>query len=131
MPKGGGNKFLEDNVNHGTRSEKRVASALHGHTRLGSGSLAGLKGDSTAKAPTLSGTDDRDMLIESKATIHQSLGVQKKWLDKITEEALGEGRIPALSMSFVTKDGQPQAGASDWIAVPLWWWKEQMENDKT
>lgn len=105
--------------NHGRVSERRVAKKIGAKPRAGSGAVEGFKGDSHLLLGSGAG-----ILFESKCTIHQSLSVKKEWLDKIREEALSEGKYPALTVSFVDQYGRPQDGNSDWVMFPQYLAKE-------
>lgn len=61
--------------------------------------------------------------IEAKATTKESMGLKLEWLEKIQREANEGGRHPALSVSFVTANGQPRPNG-DWMMIPLWLWQE-------
>lgn len=117
-PKGGGNPFMSGLKNHGRESESRVLSKVGAKERLNSGAVEGLKGDGD-----LAGKHGA-FLIECKSTIHQSMGVKKAWLDKITNEALDETRIPALTVSYVKENGEAQDSRSDWVMIPRWLFEE-------
>jgi hypothetical protein len=58
-----------------------------------------------------------NFLIEAKSTISGSLRLPLDWLAKITGEAERAGRVPALSVSFVSGDGRARANGR-WVAVP-------------
>jgi len=54
--------------------------------------------------------------MEMKRTIHSSLSVKAEWLEKISHEANGEGRIPALEIKI---DGVTDPLVEDtWVMVP-------------
>src|SRR4051812_45976252 len=94
---------------HGTKSERRIARGLKARAQPGSGAITGLKGDSSLA----------NLLIESKSTVHGSISLQKKWLDKITREALAQNKSPALTLSFVRGSGESLPGG-DFLVIPLW-----------
>ena len=58
-----------------------------------------------------------DFLVEVKSTTRGSLSLRRDWLEKITNEARGAGKEPALQILFVRGDGTPIPGG-DWVAVP-------------
>lgn len=91
----------------GRASEKRLVRQLKGKERPASGAMPGAKGD----------IDLGPVLLEAKSTTGKSLGVQFEWLAKIGREARAEGKMPALSVSFVTKDGQPVIDG-EWVMIP-------------
>lgn len=84
------------------KSERVVAELLRGRPRPASGAIPGIKGD--VKSDTY--------LVEDKFTDKKSYLVSLKTLNKIAYEALGEGRVPALSVWF------RKAGRRFWL-VPL------------
>lgn len=99
----------------GRESEKRLAKRLGGRQRPASGAMEGAKGD----------IDLKDMLIEAKSTTAKSLGVQFEWLLKIAHEARGNGKHPALTVTFTSANGtQLKDGA--WIMVPLSFFEEKL-----
>lgn len=101
-------KGKKPKVSHGVKSEKRVAAELGANSILASGALSGLKGDSELPS----------FLVESKSTTKKAIGLQQKWLKKISHEAFGKNKHPALTLSFVDEDGRAQAGG-DWFCIPL------------
>lgn len=98
---------------HGQRAEKRTAKRLGGRTQPGSGSQQHSKGD--IKLP--------DFLIENKCTVNESLGIKHAWLRKISLEAIGVNREPALSIQFVDGKGVPITDGA-WVAIPERLFKE-------
>ena len=106
----------------GHRRRKGLAAEANLSRRLGlrqvrgSGSQQGWKGDVIGDL----------FLIESKSTSNRSLGVKLAWLDKISKEALGRSRTPALAVQFVDEEGQAVRGGS-WIMVPETTFKELTE----
>lgn len=95
----------------GRKAETNLAARLNGKAQPASGAMLGVKGD------VKKDTAEHRLLLENKSTIKDSLSLKKEWLDKIYQEALEQGRTPALSIQFT--DG---AGNSDkrgrWIMVP-------------
>ena len=90
----------------GQRAEKRAAKRLGGRQQPGSGSQQHSKGDIKLK----------EFLIESKATVAESLSVKLAWLKKIAEEAIAINREPALLIQFV--DGQGRlVSEGGWVMV--------------
>lgn len=59
----------------------------------------------------------KDFLLEAKSTIHSSMTIDYAWLGKISQEAMVEGRHPALAVSFVTRQGRA-VNFGDWVLVP-------------
>lgn len=105
------NPYLKPSC-HGRASESRLSRNLGGKNRAGSGAIEGYKGDTELEV------DHDRFLIESKSTVNQSISVKKAILDKICREARDEGRLPALSISFVDEFGNARDHDSDWVAVP-------------
>jgi hypothetical protein len=93
---------------HGGTSERRIAKKLGARLSPGSGSRPGAKGDSVLP----------DLLIESKATINESIILKRSWLQKVSREALDRNLYPALTLSFVSGSGEPRP-CGDWILVPI------------
>ena len=91
-----------------TDQENRVARAVGGHRNRGSGASMYAKGDVR--------TDD--FLIEAKRTVHASISVTKKWLDKISGEAAAAGKEPALAIEIAGGPNHAH-GERDWVCVPL------------
>lgn len=56
-------------------------------------------------------------LVEGKSTAKESISVKKEMLDKIFREAMNQGKIPALLISFQSEGGleKPQG---DWYLIP-------------
>ena len=92
---------------HGQKAEKRAAKRLNGKLTPASGALIGAKGDILR----------RSFLIESKATVHDSISVKLAWLEKIAKEALDSGKDPALLIQFTDAAGNPWRG-SGWVLIP-------------
>lgn len=59
----------------------------------------------------------KDWLLEAKSTVSDSLSIRYSWLGKISNEALIEGKRPALSVSFVDRSGRA-VNFGDWVLVP-------------
>ena len=96
--------------NDGKASEKIVARSLGARLHPNSGAKAGAKSDASKG----------DFRLEMKSTVHQTLKVEKAWLDKINDEALRNRQRPGLVMSFVDNDGKPLQSNATWVAVPKW-----------
>jgi hypothetical protein len=117
---------MKDDPNYQKRKkskfqEKRVAKKLGGKVQKGSGALVFHKGD----------VKTTELLTECKRTEQETIRVDKKWLIKISREAMGSGRVPALSLEF---NAMPPLIEKDWVAVPapflkelIDWYKEQGE----
>ena len=101
---------------HGQKSERKTAKRLGGTTRPGSGAVAGAKGDILLS----------DYLVENKSTEHKSISLKLEWLDKISVEAREEGKVPALSIQFVDKQGNSKKRGR-WVMIPESDFKEVTE----
>lgn len=62
-------------------------------------------------------------LMEAKSTVNDSMKLDYKWLGKISQEALQEGRDPALSIIFTNPQGRA-VNFGDWVMVPRSVWEE-------
>ena len=100
----------------GRASEKKLSRQLGGRMRPASGAVEGAKGD----------IDLGGVLLEAKSTTGRSIGVTFEWLSKIAGEARSEGKVPALSLSFVRPDGSPLMDGQ-WVAIPLHVWEERLK----
>lgn len=103
----------------GRASETRLAKSLGARLQPASGAVDGIKGD--MRLP--------DHLIEAKSSTGRSIGVQHKWLGKITREARQNNLRPALTLSFTSGDGRP-VPAGEWVAIPLNDWLDLLSNQK-
>lgn len=92
--------------------EKFLASVLGGRRRQGSGCARGLPGDVVLE----------DALIQAKRTDKKSLSIKKEDLEKIEAQALRSGKVPAFAFGF--KDSADPRTSYDWIAVPVWWLRD-------
>lgn len=88
--------------------EERVAEELGGRRRPASGSRPGQKGDVAVKSC--------DLLIEAKSTKCNSIAIHATWLRRITMQARGEGKQPALA---ITLDGLGPEVEHDWMLLPM------------
>lgn len=103
------NPLMTDVPLHGQKSELRVLEDMGAMQTIASGSLDGMKSD---------GVKD-NLRIECKATLKKSISLKHEWLLKIREEALATNKIPVLTISFVTADGESKAGG-DFAVIPLY-----------
>ena len=87
-------------------SEKQSAEYLGGRPQPVSGALSAHKGDIKLD----------DFLIDKKETAGASILVAGKDLTKITREADGEGRCPALLIQI---DQLPMTGSNEWVLLPI------------
>ena len=86
--------------------EKAVASQLGGYAQPASGSMPAHKGDVKLD----------DFLLDLKDTEHGTIRIDGKDLTKITREAIGEGKNPAL---VITIKKLPPVTENEWVMVPL------------
>lgn len=91
----------------GRKSEARTAKRTGGRVKPASGAMKGAKGDMTVA----------DFLVESKSTVNNSMSLQLDWLAKISQEALSEGKYPALTVTFTDNGGKPRKYGK-WVMVP-------------
>jgi hypothetical protein len=94
-------------------SEKKVSKRLGGKLNPGSGAVGGIKGDIKFEK----------ILMESKATIKDSIAIKLEWLAKISREATDSSRSPALSITYVDQDGEPRKFGK-WVMIPEFLFKE-------
>lgn len=106
-----------DSGHHGRKAESSIAKRLGGTQQPGSGALAGAKGDVSL----------RTMLVENKATTHESFSVRQDWLHKIYQEALERSKIPALAFQFVNSIGNSNKN-DRWVCIPEHLLAELMES---
>ena len=88
------------------RSERESASKLGGRAQPRSGASAAHKGDIKLD----------NFLIDQKQTTGSSILVHGKDLTKITREADGEGKTPALLLKL---ESIPKTVSGEWVALPL------------
>ena len=88
------------------RHEKESAAKLGGRAQPRSGASPMHKGDIKLN----------DFLIDQKQTTGSSILVHGKDLTKITREADGEGRTPALLLKL---ESMPKTVSGEWVAIPL------------
>jgi hypothetical protein len=97
--------------------EHDAARVMGGVRHVGSGRLVGLKSDASSD----------DFQIECKQTSKQSLSVTLEWLEKISTEAMGRGKVPIMHFRFL--EAPPQV-SKDWVLVPEWQWKRMLKDAK-
>lgn len=102
-----------DNGRAGRKSEKNLSKRIGGKQRIGSGAIAGLKGDILKDG----------FLLEAKSTVGESFSVKKEWLLKIYQEALEETKTPAFAINFTDSSGKSEK-RERWVAVPEHIWVE-------
>lgn len=105
---------------HGTRAEAHTSKRLGGKLTPASGAMEGVKGDIRV---------GHELLVEHKATIHDSMTVPLDWFAKIAKEALQAGRVPAVAINFTTANGKPRRDGS-WVAIPEWLFKELLDEGR-
>jgi hypothetical protein len=92
----------------GRRSEKLTAKSLGARLRPASGAMEGAKGDMVLP----------QALVEAKSTTGDSISIKYSWLGKITQEAFGAGKYPALTVTFTDQNGRP-VNFGQWVMIPL------------
>lgn len=95
----------------GRKAERRLADRLGGTQQPGSGALAGAKGDVIKDTPSLS------LLIENKSTTGASFGLKRDHLLKVYQEALEQGKTPALAFQFINPLGKSEK-RDRWVCLP-------------
>lgn len=96
----------------GRKSEKKTARRL------------GLKQTPASGAAIAKGDLRNDrVLMEAKATVHDSLAIKLEWLIKIAGEAASTGKEPALAITFTNQQGAPRKHGA-WVCVPEALWTE-------
>lgn len=95
----------QDKKKKSKKQEKRFAKQLGGKVQKGSGAMSFHKGD----------VKTSELLVECKRTDKETIRVDKKWLIKVSREAMGYGKTPALGFGF---DDMPPLVDADWTAVP-------------
>lgn len=93
--------------------EARVARMVRGRRQPGSG-CGKRKGD--VDMPTGAEFALDRFMIECKGTGKASLSVKGAWLEKITKEAMAEGKEPALQFEILGID--PSIAEQEWVAIP-------------
>jgi len=94
------------NINHGKKAESKLSKRIGGRETLASGALIFDKADVKIDG----------FRIECKSTIKDSMSVKFGWLNKVSAEALDHTEKPALSIQFVTENGQAKKCGS-WVAI--------------
>lgn len=93
------------------KQEERVARKLDGNVQRGSGNQPHRRGDVRACEEDVWA----ELLVECKTTEARSIRVEAKWLEKITREALAQGKEPALNIEIQKMDLMTPR---DWTMVP-------------
>lgn len=97
-------------VKRSQKHERGIAKATKGRRQIGSGAVAGYKGDVMASLK-----DGRDVLIEAKTTGCESHSVTQQRLVKISSEAGAYKRIPVYWLTF---ENMPHPYSKDWVMMP-------------
>jgi hypothetical protein len=111
------------------RQEKKVGSSIGGRRQGGSGSYWEQKGDARRDGAGF------PLLVECKRSMgKKSIRLELNHLTKITNEALGSGKYPALDLQFdesvvteVARARRQMPADTDWIAVPLSTFRAMLE----
>lgn len=106
----------------GRASEKRVAQSIA--ARLTANSGAG-----SAKGDMTKAVGKRKFRMEAKSTKNLTLAVDLGWLVKISVEAQNTQSAPAITLSFTDEQGKARANG-DWVAIPLYLFRELIEPDE-
>ena len=77
-------------LNLGQKTERGILKKIGARRQPGSGAIPGFPND---------GVKDR-YLIEIKSTQRASLGIKRKWLEDLEENAMLIGKVPALIVVF-------------------------------
>jgi hypothetical protein len=107
------NKSLKAQVNV---HEQELAAKLGGYRQPLSGALEGHKGDIKLD----------HFLLDSKETSGELLSIGKKDILKITKEAMGERKEPALVLTWNSIKEAP----NEWICIPLEVFKKMLDNNQ-
>lgn len=110
-------KAGKDAGHAGKKSEKITAKRLGGKLQPGSGAILGFKGDIVLP----------EFLVEAKSTVKYSITIQHEWLAKISHEAEGYGKQPAVAVTFTHSNGTP-CNAGSWVMIPERVWKELLDD---
>jgi hypothetical protein len=94
--------------NLGQKTEKRIIKKIGGRQQPASGAIPGIPND---------GIKGR-YLIEVKSTINYSLGLKRKWLEELDENAILRGKKAAMIIVYNNSMRSLQ-GSQEWVAVPL------------
>jgi len=94
--------------------EERIAKEVKGRRLPASGAVAVSKWcPQTARGDI--GTPEFHIEHKYAQPHTKSIGVQRKWLSKVTSGAKTEGKVPAMVLTFE----RPQKHAEDWLMIPL------------
>lgn len=87
------------------KHEDEAAKVIGGERHAGSGASPWLKSDASSETYQL----------ECKQTAHASMTIQWGWLEKISMEAAGQGKTPALHVRFLREN---PGVSKDWVMLP-------------
>ena len=95
--------------NLGQKTERRILKKIGARKQPASGAIPGFPND---------GVRDR-YLIEVKSTQRTSLGLRRRWLEELEENAISRSKVPALMIVFNMPDPtQDFALYQEWVAIP-------------
>ena len=101
--------------NRGQQTERDILKKIGAKRQLGSGSLPGFPNDGVIGK----------YLLEVKSTQRRSLGIKRKWLEDLEENAITRGKIPAMIMIFnstqsIVAHGLPwvRVCENEWVTIP-------------
>jgi Holliday junction resolvase len=97
-----------------------VAAAIGGRRVPGSGASPYARGDAK----------NERYLVEAKQTAKDSIRVTWGWLAKITRQALGAGRVPALAIEVRCGAPRDPLVPTEWVCVPLGEWQRLLELER-
>jgi hypothetical protein len=100
--------------------EERIAARIGGRRVPGSGASPYARGDVK---------EDR-YLVEAKQTAKDSMRVTWAWLAKITRQAVGIGRVPALAIELRSGAPRDPLVGSEWVMLPLGEFERLLEVDR-
>ena len=100
------------------RAEKRTAKMFGGILTPASGAFQSFKGDVQLD----------DAVIEVKHTEKAQMTIKRRWLEKVFEEALSAGKLPALVIDFAS---MPRGVPAQWVLLPCDVFKEIVADRRT
>lgn len=114
-----GNPWLDrrKNPTHGQKAERKATNRLKVRGTIASGAFDD-KGD----------IDYGDLLIDSKATIHESISLKREMLRKITKEGEGKSKVGVILLQFVNSEGDVKPNGS-WCVMPEFMMRRLMEKE--
>jgi len=98
--------------NLGQQTERRILKKIGARRQPASGAIAGFPNDGVLNK----------YLIEVKSTQRRSLGIKRKWLEDLEENAMMHGKVPALVIVFNCEIYRPSfcgyEPSDEWVAIP-------------